>query len=200
MTGHPHSCFTLTAGVAEKYEAVEISQRTWAKRVQRTICVVQLGAFQHSAAFYTFYLDSQCDSAELLSFWGIFTLLIYFGLCQACRLFSGCGAVGLHSGRSAQASHCRGFSCCTAQAPGHRGFSSCRTWAQQWRRWVLESRLSSCGACGLSCFSVCGIFLDWGLNPWLLCWQADSLPLSHQGSPERCFLKSEQPHLGDLWS
>ena len=29
----------------------------------------------------------------------------------------------------------------------------------------------------------CGIFPDQGLNPCLLHWQADSLPLSHQGSP-----------------
>ena len=29
----------------------------------------------------------------------------------------------------------------------------------------------------------CGIFLDQGLNLCLLYWQADSLPLSHQGSP-----------------
>ena len=29
--------------------------------------------------------------------------------------------------------------------------------------------------------------LDWGLNPCLLHWQADSLPLSHQGSPEYSF-------------
>ena len=36
---------------------------------------------------------------------------------------------------------------------------------------------------GLSCSTVCGIFPDQGLNLSLLCWQADSLPLSHQGSP-----------------
>ena len=36
---------------------------------------------------------------------------------------------------------------------------------------------------GLSCQVVCGIFPDWGLNLFPLHWQADSLPLSHQGSP-----------------
>ena len=41
---------------------------------------------------------------------------------------------------------------------------------------------------GLSCSAACGIFSDQGSNPCLLHWQADSLPLSHQGSPERCFL------------
>ena len=34
---------------------------------------------------------------------------------------------------------------------------------------------------GLSCSMAYGIFLDQGLNPCLLHWQADSLPLSHQG-------------------
>ena len=35
----------------------------------------------------------------------------------------------------------------------------------------------------LSHLSVCGIVPGWGSNPCLLNWQADSLPLSHQGSP-----------------
>ena len=36
---------------------------------------------------------------------------------------------------------------------------------------------------GVSCyFFLQGIFLTQGLNPCLLNWQADSLPLSHQGS------------------
>ena len=34
---------------------------------------------------------------------------------------------------------------------------------------------------GLSCCAACEIFLDQGWNPCLLHWQADSLPLSHQG-------------------
>ena len=36
---------------------------------------------------------------------------------------------------------------------------------------------------GYSCSPVHGIFLDQGLNPHLLHWQVDSLPMSHQGSP-----------------
>ena len=36
---------------------------------------------------------------------------------------------------------------------------------------------------GLSCSKVSGIFLDQGSNPSLLNWQVDSLPLSHQRSP-----------------
>jgi len=35
----------------------------------------------------------------------------------------------------------------------------------------------------LSSSAAYGIFLDQGLNPCLLHWQEDSLPLSHQGSP-----------------
>ena len=35
----------------------------------------------------------------------------------------------------------------------------------------------------LSCFAVCGIFLDKGLDPCPLHGQADSYPLYHQGSP-----------------
>ena len=42
---------------------------------------------------------------------------------------------------------------------------------------ALEHRLTSCGA------EACGIFLDQGLNLYLLRWQVGSLPLSHQGSP-----------------
>ena len=35
----------------------------------------------------------------------------------------------------------------------------------------------------LSCSAACGIFSNQGSNLCLLHWQADSLPLSHQGSP-----------------
>ena len=35
--------------------------------------------------------------------------------------------------------------------------------------------------------TACGIFLDQGLIPGLLHWQADSLPLDHQGSPISIF-------------
>ena len=59
-------------------------------------------------------------------------------------------------------------SCCRAQALGWAGFHSCGIWTQV----VLAPRLS--------CSAACGIFLDQGSNPQF---QADSLPLSHQGSP-----------------
>ena len=62
-----------------------------------------------------------------------------------------------------QASHCGGFSCCGAQALRWVGFCS----------WGMHS---------LSCSVTCGIFPDQGSNLCLLLWQADSVPLSHQGT------------------
>ena len=43
---------------------------------------------------------------------------------------------------------------------------------------------------GPSCSAACGIFPDQGSNPCPLHWQADSQPLRHQGSPQRCFLNA----------
>ena len=59
------------------------------------------------------------------------------------------------------------------------GFSSCGSWA-------LEHRLNSCGI-RLSHSAACGIFPDQGSNSRPLHWQADSLPLSHWGSPVSLF-------------
>ena len=42
----------------------------------------------------------------------------------------------------------------------------------------------------------CGIFLDQGSNPCVLNWQADFLPLSHQGSPTICL----QPIFSPLYT
>ena len=89
---------------------------------------------------------------------------------------------GLISSCSTQASHC---GC----------FSYCSVWALENRVSVavvqgsvavvpgLESTGSIVVAYGLSCPKGCGIFPDQGSNPCLLHWQADSLPLGHQGSP-----------------
>ena len=60
---------------------------------------------------------------------------------------------------------CTGFSCCEAQTPV-----------------VAVARLN--------CSKACGILPDQGWNPCLLHWQADSLPLSHQGSPLRSYFKT----------
>ena len=37
--------------------------------------------------------------------------------------------------------------------------------------------------------TACGIFLDQGLNPYLLQWRVESSPLSHQGSLNLCLNK-----------
>ena len=90
-------------------------------------------------------------------------------------LFSSSGERELPSSGGVQASHGGGFSCCRAWALG------C------WASVVAIPGLSSTGsivvAHRLSCSMECGIFLDQGSNLCLLHWQADSLPLSHQGSP-----------------
>ena len=53
----------------------------------------------------------------------------------------------------------------------------------------LQSKGSIAVAHGLSCSTACGTFPDQGSNPRLLYWQADSLPLRHQGSPTDSILK-----------
>ena len=88
----------------------------------------------------------------------------------------------LLSSWSAWTSHCSGFSCCRAWAIG------CRTSV------IVVPGFWSTGsivvAHRFSCQLACGIFLDQELNPCLLYWQANSLPLSHQGSPYYVILYS----------
>ena len=69
-------------------------------------------------------------------------------------------------------------SLCRTQALGWAGFSSCSAQAP-------EHRLHRRGLCFLSFSAACRILPGQGLNRCLLHWQADSLPLSHQGSPEK---------------
>ena len=54
----------------------------------------------------------------------------------------------------------------------------------------LQSTGSADVVHGLGCSVACGIFLDQGLNLCLLHWQADSLPLGHQGSLKLYFLSA----------
>ena len=61
---------------------------------------------------------------------------------------------------------------------------------------MVEHKLYSTGsvvvAHGISCSAACGNFVDQGLNlyllqgvmEWTAHWQADPLPLSHQGNPD----------------
>ena len=84
-----------------------------------------------------------------------------------------------------------GLPCCTsfslvARIPGsligrvwpfHSGGFSCGTQD-------LEALASVTVAWWPSCSTACGIVPHQGLNPPLLYWQVDSLPLSHKGSPD----------------
>ena len=58
-----------------------------------------------------------------------------------------------------------------------------------WSIWVsvVAAHELSVVAHRISCSAACGILLDQVLNPCLLHWQADSLPLNHQGSPHFTF-------------
>ena len=106
----------------------------------------------------------------------ILFVLAVLGLCCCTRAFSHCSERGLLFSCGVGASHFRGFSCYGAGGLGHMDFNSCSSWAP-------EHWLNSCGTWAI-CLTECGIFPDQGLNSWLLQWQANSLPLSHQGSPD----------------
>ena len=97
-------------------------------------------------------------------------VLGYAGSPLLCGLFSSC---------SARASHCGGFSLWSVGSAALRlsGFSSCGSRA-------LEPRH------GLSCSVAHGIVPDQGSNPCLLHRQANSLWLSHQGSPGQQLFKN----------
>ena len=57
-----------------------------------------------------------------------------------------------------------------------------------WATGAVIPRLWSTGSAvvahGLGCPGACVIFSDHGSNPYLPRWQVDSVPLSHQGSPD----------------
>ena len=96
-------------------------------------------------------------------------LFIYFWLHQVfitVQAFSSCSKWRSLS-CCAWTSHCGSFSCFWTQALACLGFSSCGAWA-----WS----------------TACGIFPDQGSNLHPLYQQMDSLPLSHQRSPQTYFL------------
>ena len=93
--------------------------------------------------------------------------------------------MGLLSSCCTPAPHCSGFSCCRACASrAHR-----LQWLWHMGSVVaavvpgLQSTSSTVVAHGLSCSETCGVFPDQGSNLCLLHWQAETLPLSHHGSP-----------------
>ena len=111
------------------------------------------------------------SNLPLASFLGMLGLRLLLGL------FSSCCKRRLHSGCGAQASHlCQ-------QSLGSRA-------CELQRLLLLGSRAQArFVAHELSCSAACAILLDQGSNLCLLHWQADSLPLNHQGIPGLCTLK-----------
>ena len=94
--------------------------------------------------------------------------------------FSSCGERGLCFVA------CTGFSLLWLlflQSSRQPGFGSCSTWAQ----W-LQCAGSVAVVHGLCCSTARRIFLDQGSNQCPLCCKADSLPLDHQGVPQRFWL------------
>ena len=121
------------------------------------------------------------SSSVSFFFFNCICLLFYFWLCwvfTAAGLFSNCRERGLQSSCCEQASHCGGFSH-GAQALG-RGLSGAATPGPQSTGSVVVAHR-------LSCSAAWGIFQDQGSNLYLLHWQADSSPLSHEGSPHTVF-------------
>ena len=104
-----------------------------------------------------------------------------------CGLFSGCSEWGRLSGCRAQALTAVASLAVDAGSECV-GFSSCITWAQQLR--LPGSRAQCCGA---QAWLLPGTWdLPWsGIKHHLLHQQADSLPLSHQGSPHWMFNTSK---------
>ena len=115
-----------------------------------------------------------------------FKVLPIFGYAESLSLHGGllsCGEQGRYSVCSSWASHCSGFyvealglSGMWASVVVARGLHSCGSRA-------LEYRLSSCSAGAQLVSTACGIFPDLGSIPCPMHWQADSLPLNHQGIP-----------------
>ena len=95
-------------------------------------------------------------AGRAVTVWGFYNFIYYL------FIFGGAGSLLPCERLGARASRCNGFSCCGS--------------------WALGSG-SVVLAHGLSCSEAWGIFPDQALNPCLLHWWVDSLPLSHQGSP-----------------
>ena len=133
------------------------------------------------------------DNARLCDRWLSLNICVWLytgsGVTISCSLFvcllavlSLCCWVGFplvavvsSSSRVVQASRCGDFSCCGARALG--------AWASVVAAYGLQNTGSVVVWYGLRCSEACGLFPGRGLHSYLLHWQVDSLPLSHQGSP-----------------
>ena len=135
-------------------------------------------------------LKVACHNSFTYSSKDFICYLFYFWLCWSlllCGLFSRCSEQGLLQLRRTGCS--LPWPCLWAQTPGQDAFSSSRPTGSA----VTASRLWRVGSAvvapGLSCSAECGIFPHQGSNQYLLHWQADYWPLSHQRSPGSLFLK-----------
>ena len=118
-----------------------------------------------------------------------YLFLAVLGLRRCMGFLSSCGA---------WAAYCSGFSCRGAWVVGRVGLVVvCEL---QVVIPMLESTGSIVVACGVICSAACGVFPDQGSNPFLLQWQVDSLPLSHQGSPVGSLIRALNPVQGGLAS
>ena len=107
---------------------------------------------------------------ETLSFFFNFYLFYFFWLCWVFVSVRGLSLVAASGGHTS--SRCAGLSLSRPLLL---------------RRTGSRHAGSAVVAHGLSCSAACGIFPDQGSNPCPLHWQADSQPLSHQGSPTLSF-------------
>ena len=126
---------------------------------------------------YHFHLKGSLQHFFFLNF--IYLFLAALSLhCSELGLLSSCGT------------HCCVFSCCRAQVQGAlaSAVTACGSI-------VAAPRLQNTGSIAvahrLNCSTSCRIFPDQGSNPCLLNWQADSLPLSLQGSRLQNFLQGD---------
>ena len=105
-------------------------------------------------------------------------LIILFTDFWVCWLSSSSGEQAARSSCSAWSSHA--IQCVDVLLRSmHQGRLGSSSWGPQ-----LQSTDSTAVAPRLSCSSACGLFPGWGSNWCLPRWQADSWPLSHQGSPK----------------
>ena len=129
-------------------------------------CIEALAALPPCQHFDIFRLYTFSHFSGLTGFWSI-NLRSFFNVFLKKLLIFGCAGslviCGLFSSCGAPASHCSGFS--------------------PWEERAVGAWASVAVAHGLSCSVACGIFPDQESNLYPLHWQADSLPLMHQGSP-----------------
>ena len=125
-------------------------------------------------------------------FWFFFKVFLFLGVLGLCCYvgFSLVAVSGTALRCGVWPSHCFGFCCCGTRGSRCADFTSCGARAQEWccmgsgvAAPQLQSTASVVMAHGLSHSVVCRICPDQGWNLCLLHYQADSLPLGHQGCP-----------------